>query len=124
MIPKRIIGNHRFSTAARTGVKSVKPSALLHAGMIDKPMYDQIFRADLVVADISTGNRNANQAPKLEALRRSDFWSSEKTDLVVYIRFVVNRVAVLRTFVGRTQKFSLERFSFTPILLRNPRFEQ
>ena len=31
--------------------------------------------------------------PKWEALRRSDFGSSEKTYLVVYIRFVVNRVA-------------------------------
>jgi hypothetical protein len=31
--------------------------------------------------------------PKWEALRRSDFGSSEKTYLVVYIRVVVNRVA-------------------------------
>jgi hypothetical protein len=41
------------------GVSCVRADEIVHAGMIDKPMYDQIFRADLVVADISTGNRNA-----------------------------------------------------------------
>jgi hypothetical protein len=40
-------------------VNCVRADEIVHAGMIDKPMYDQIFRADLVVADISTGNRNA-----------------------------------------------------------------
>jgi hypothetical protein len=40
-------------------VNCVRADEIVHAGMIDKPMYDQIFRADLVIADISTGNRNA-----------------------------------------------------------------
>jgi integrase len=48
--------------------------------------------------------------PKWEALRRSDFGSSEKTYLVVYIRFVVNRVAF---YVPLLEGPKTERFSRT-----------
>ena len=34
-----------------------------------------------------------NQVPKIGGLKQSNFGSSEKTYFVVYIRFVVNRVA-------------------------------
>jgi len=40
-------------------VDCIRADEITHAGVIDVPMYDRIFRADLVVADISTGNRNA-----------------------------------------------------------------
>lgn len=40
-------------------VECIRADEITHAGVIDVPMYDRIFRADLVVADISTGNRNA-----------------------------------------------------------------
>src|SRR5205814_6718231 len=32
---------------------------ILHSGTIDKPMYDMLFDADLVIADLSTANLNA-----------------------------------------------------------------
>ena len=31
----------------------------MHSGLIDVPMYEQLLKADVVVADISTSNRNA-----------------------------------------------------------------
>jgi hypothetical protein len=40
-------------------VECVRADEITHAGVIDVPMYERIFEADLVVADISTGNRNA-----------------------------------------------------------------
>jgi hypothetical protein len=41
------------------GVECVRADEITHAGVIDLPMYERILDADLVIADISTGNRNA-----------------------------------------------------------------
>jgi hypothetical protein len=41
------------------GVECIRADEITHAGVIDVPMYERILAADLVVADISTGNRNA-----------------------------------------------------------------
>lgn len=41
------------------GLKCVRADEIVHSGVIDKPMYEQILQADLVVADISTSNKNA-----------------------------------------------------------------
>jgi hypothetical protein len=41
------------------GVECVRADEITHAGVIDVPMYERILEADLVIADISTGNRNA-----------------------------------------------------------------
>lgn len=41
------------------GVECIRADEITHAGVIDVPMYERILEADLVVADISTGNRNA-----------------------------------------------------------------
>ena len=40
-------------------VECIRADEITHAGVIDVPMYERILEADLVVADISTGNRNA-----------------------------------------------------------------
>lgn len=40
-------------------VECIRADEITHAGVIDVPMYERILGADLVVADISTGNRNA-----------------------------------------------------------------
>jgi len=37
----------------------VRADEILHSGEIDKPMYRMLFEADVVVADLSTSNRNA-----------------------------------------------------------------
>ncbi len=41
------------------GVECIRADEITHAGVIDVPMYERILAADLVVAGISTGNRNA-----------------------------------------------------------------
>jgi hypothetical protein len=41
------------------GVECIRADDITHAGVIDVPMYEHILAADLVVADVSTGNRNA-----------------------------------------------------------------
>ncbi|MEO7319879.1 MAG: tetratricopeptide repeat-containing protein [Chthoniobacteraceae bacterium] len=41
------------------GVECIRADEITQTGVIDVPMYERIFNADLVVADISTGNRNA-----------------------------------------------------------------
>ncbi len=41
------------------GYDCVRADEILHSGMIDVPMYDMLYSADLVVADLSTSNPNA-----------------------------------------------------------------
>jgi hypothetical protein len=41
------------------GYDCVRADEILHSGVIDEPMYDRLFAADLVVADLSTSNLNA-----------------------------------------------------------------
>ena len=37
----------------------VRADEIVHSGLIDTPMYDQLLKADVVVADLSTSNKNA-----------------------------------------------------------------
>lgn len=41
------------------GLKCIRADEIVHSGMIDVPMYEQLLKADVVVADVSTSNRNA-----------------------------------------------------------------
>jgi hypothetical protein len=41
------------------GCKCIRADQITHSGLIDVPMYEQLFKADVVVADLSTSNRNA-----------------------------------------------------------------
>lgn len=41
------------------GLRCIRADEVIHAGIIDTEMYEMLLRADLVVADISTGNVNA-----------------------------------------------------------------
>lgn len=41
------------------GLRCIRADQMLNSGMIDTRMYEMLLRADLVVADISTGNVNA-----------------------------------------------------------------
>ncbi|HYR57953.1 MAG TPA: TRAFs-binding domain-containing protein [Chthoniobacteraceae bacterium] len=40
-------------------LKCVRADEIVHSGLIDVPMYEQLLKADIVVADLSTSNRNA-----------------------------------------------------------------
>lgn len=41
------------------GLECIRADEVMHAGMIDKPMYELLLDADVVVADLSTSNLNA-----------------------------------------------------------------
>ena len=41
------------------GLKCVRADEIVHSGMIDQPMYEQLLNADVVVTDLSTSNKNA-----------------------------------------------------------------
>lgn len=41
------------------GMRCIRANEVLHSGVIDTKMYEMLLRADLVIADISTGNVNA-----------------------------------------------------------------
>lgn len=41
------------------GLRCMRADEFVHSGVIDRKMYEALYRADLVVADISTGNINA-----------------------------------------------------------------
>ena len=41
------------------GLECIRADDVIHAGIIDKPMYELLYGADVVVADLSTSNANA-----------------------------------------------------------------
>ena len=41
------------------GLKCIRADEIKHSGPIDAPMYEQLLNADVVVADLSTSNKNA-----------------------------------------------------------------
>src|SRR6185369_1865791 len=41
------------------GLKCIRADEIVHSGLIDVPMYQQLLDADVVVADLSTSNKNA-----------------------------------------------------------------
>jgi tetratricopeptide (TPR) repeat protein len=41
------------------GLKCVRADEIVHSGLIDVPMYEELLNADVVVADLSTSNKNA-----------------------------------------------------------------
>src|SRR5438045_354099 len=41
------------------GLKCIRADEIVHSGLIDLPMYKLLLEADVVVADVSTSNRNA-----------------------------------------------------------------
>ncbi len=41
------------------GLKCIRADEIVHSGLIDAPMYEQLLNADVVVADLSTSNKNA-----------------------------------------------------------------
>ena len=41
------------------GLECIRADDVMHSGVIDKPMYELLLTADVVVADLSTSNANA-----------------------------------------------------------------
>src|SRR4029453_6395242 len=40
-------------------LQCIRADEIVHSGLIDVPMYELLLKADVVVADLSTSNRNA-----------------------------------------------------------------
>jgi hypothetical protein len=45
--------------AEAAGLKCMRADEIVHSGLIDLPMYEQLLTADVVIADLSTSNKNA-----------------------------------------------------------------
>jgi hypothetical protein len=41
------------------GLECIRADDIVHSGVIDKPMYENLFSADVAIADLSTSNENA-----------------------------------------------------------------
>jgi hypothetical protein len=41
------------------GLKCIRADEIVHSGLIDVPMYEHLLNADVVIADLSTSNKNA-----------------------------------------------------------------
>jgi hypothetical protein len=63
--PQRVLDlNRTFEdiiepAVTESGVECIRADKIIHSTVIDKPMYEQLLDADLVIADLSTSNANA-----------------------------------------------------------------
>jgi hypothetical protein len=63
--PQRVLNLNRTyeniikPTIEETGHRCIRADEIIHSTVIDKPMYDNLLSADLVIADLSTSNTNA-----------------------------------------------------------------
>jgi len=46
-------------TVEELGIECLRADEIPHSGVIDLPMYEQLLKADIVIADVSTANPNA-----------------------------------------------------------------
>lgn len=47
------------SAITDAGLECIRADDIVHSGMIDKPMYELLLKADVAIADLSTSNENA-----------------------------------------------------------------
>ena len=47
------------SAVEEAGAECIRADDIVHSGVIDKPMYEYLFSADIAIADLSTSNENA-----------------------------------------------------------------
>src|ERR1700712_3997484 len=63
--PQRVLNLNRTyediikPVVTEAGLSCVRADEIIHSPVIDKPMYDNLLAADLVIADLSTSNVNA-----------------------------------------------------------------
>lgn len=77
------------------GLECVRADECVHSGLIDIPMYDWLFNADVVIADLSTANTNAfYELGTRHALR--PYSTIVIADKLTKVPFDVNRITVRR----------------------------
>jgi hypothetical protein len=63
--PQRVLNLNRTyediikPAVTEAGLTCIRADEIIHSTVIDKPMYENLFSADLVIADLSTSNANA-----------------------------------------------------------------
>src|SRR3954465_6101407 len=63
--PQRVLNLNRTyeyiikPTVEESGLECIRADEIIHSTVIDKPMYEQLLNADLVIADLSTSKPNA-----------------------------------------------------------------
>jgi hypothetical protein len=78
------------------GLQCVRADEIVHSGMIDVPMYEQLLGADVVVADLSTSNNNAFYELGIRHALRPYTTIVVAENGLVKVPFDVNRVVVRR----------------------------
>ena len=75
-------------------LKCIRADEIMHSGVIDLPMYEQLLNADVVVADISTSNNNAFYELGIRHALRPFTTIIVSEDGIKAFPFDVNHVAV------------------------------
>jgi tetratricopeptide (TPR) repeat protein len=78
------------------GLKCIRADEIVHSGLIDVPMYEQLLNADVVVADLSTSNKNAFYELGVRHALRPFTTVVIAEDGIKTFPFDVNHVAVQR----------------------------
>ena len=76
------------------GLKCIRADEIVHSGLIDVPMYEQLLHADVVVADLSTSNKNAFYELGIRHALRPATTIIVAEDGIKAFPFDVNHVAV------------------------------
>lgn len=76
------------------GLTCLRADEIVHSGMIDVPMYEQLLNADVVVADLSTSNKNAYYELGVRHALRPHTTLVIAEDGIKAFPFDVNHVAV------------------------------
>ncbi len=76
------------------GLRCVRADEIIHHGIIDMPLYEQLLSADVVVADLSTSNRNAVYELGIRHALRPFTTIVVAEDGIKYFPFDINHVAV------------------------------
>jgi tetratricopeptide (TPR) repeat protein len=78
------------------GLDCIRADEIVHAGVIDLPMYEQLLRADVVIADLSTNNKNAFYELGVRHALRPNTTLVISEDGIKTFPFDVNHVVVRR----------------------------
>jgi len=76
------------------GLECIRADEIVHSGMIDVPMYEQLLKADVVVADLSTSNKNAFYELGVRHALRPSTTVVISEDGIKAFPFDVNHVAI------------------------------
>jgi tetratricopeptide (TPR) repeat protein len=112
-------------TVEEAGLECIRADEIVHSGIIDLPMYEQLLKADVVIADLSTYNPNAFYELGVRHALRPFSTIVIAEDKLNY-PFDVNHIVIRRykhlgddIGVGDARKFSAELKQALKVILNN-----